>query len=63
MPADIESALRADGAAWVHFAKLAPSYRRLYVRWIEAAKRPETRARRLAEAVTLLAQNKKLGLK
>jgi len=33
------------------------------VHWIELAKREETRQRRLEEAVGLLEQNKKLGLK
>jgi uncharacterized protein YdeI (YjbR/CyaY-like superfamily) len=33
------------------------------VGWIEAAKRPETRARRIAEAAAKLARNEKLGLK
>jgi uncharacterized protein YdeI (YjbR/CyaY-like superfamily) len=63
VPADLEAALRAHGPAWVNFTNLAPSYRRLYVKWIEAAKRPEARVRRLAEAVDRLAQNLKLGLK
>jgi len=31
--------------------------------WIHIAKRPETRARRLREAIELLAAGKKLGLK
>jgi uncharacterized protein YdeI (YjbR/CyaY-like superfamily) len=63
VPGDVEAALRAQGDAWVNFTRLAPSYRRLYVGWIEAAKRPETRARRLAEAVGKLARNEKLGMK
>ena len=63
VPGYIEAALRANGAAWVNFSNLAPSYRRLYVRWIEDAKREETRRKRLAESVGLLAENKKLGLK
>ncbi len=63
IPGYIEEALRAHGAAWTSFYNLAPSYRRLYVGWIEDAKREETRRRRLAEAVSLLEQGKKLGLK
>ena len=42
---------------------LAPSYRRLYIGWIISAKKEEPRQRRLREAVSLLEQNKKLGLK
>jgi uncharacterized protein YdeI (YjbR/CyaY-like superfamily) len=63
VPGYIEEALRANGAAWTNFSNLAPSYRRLYVGWIENAKKEETRRKRLAEAVSLLEQNKKLGLK
>ena len=63
VPGYIETSLRANGAAWTNFTHLAPSYRRLYVGWIENAKREETRRKRLAEAVGLLEQNRKLGLK
>jgi uncharacterized protein YdeI (YjbR/CyaY-like superfamily) len=63
VPGDVEAALRAHGEAWANFSRLAPSHRRNYVRWIEAAKRPETRARRVAEAVARLERNEKLGLK
>lgn len=61
--ADIEAALRSQGAAGRNFARMAPSHRRAYVHWIGAAKRPETRARRIAEAVERLASNLPLGLK
>ena len=63
VPRDIERALKADPAAWRFFATLAPSYRRAYVGWIDAAKRDETRQRRLREAVDRLARGEKLGLK
>jgi uncharacterized protein YdeI (YjbR/CyaY-like superfamily) len=48
---------------WDAFNRLAPSYRRNYIRWISAAKTKETQDKRIKEAVTLLNQNKKLGLK
>jgi uncharacterized protein YdeI (YjbR/CyaY-like superfamily) len=63
LPAEIERGLRANREAWACFKRLAPSYRRNYVLWITAAKRPETRERRLQEAVVRLAQGKTLGLK
>ena len=63
IPDDLEMEFRGNARAWAHFEALAPSYRRLYVRWITAAKRPETRARRLAEAVGKLERGEKLGLK
>ena len=63
VPSYVEEALRANGLAWTNFSNLASSYRRLYVRWIQDAKKEETRRKRLAEAVGLLEANKKLGLK
>ena len=63
LPPFMRLALRANPRAWEHFQNLAPSYRRLYIAWIMDAKKEETRARRLREAVALLEQNKKLGLK
>jgi uncharacterized protein YdeI (YjbR/CyaY-like superfamily) len=63
VPSYIESALKAEPAAGRFFETLAPSYRRAYVGWIDAAKREETRERRLREAVTRLAKGERLGLK
>ena len=60
---EIEEALKANKKAWQHFNNLATSYKKQYVGWLRSAKRPETRARRLAEAIKLLAENKKLGMK
>jgi uncharacterized protein YdeI (YjbR/CyaY-like superfamily) len=55
VPEFITRALARNRAAAAFFARLAPSHRRRYVAWILGAKRDETRARRLAEAVRLLA--------
>jgi uncharacterized protein YdeI (YjbR/CyaY-like superfamily) len=63
VPLYIQQRLRANAKAWRFFQDLAPSYRRLYVKWIEVAKREETRQKRLDEAIALLEQGKKLGLK
>jgi uncharacterized protein YdeI (YjbR/CyaY-like superfamily) len=63
LPAYIKKALKANDRAWRFFQQLAPTYRRNFVVWVHVAKRPETRARRLREAVALLAAGKKLGLK
>jgi len=63
VPDDIERVLRANRAAWTCFEGLAPSYRRICIAWIEAVKQQETKRRRLAEAVRLLAAGEKLGLK
>lgn len=63
VPRYIERAFKVNGAAWRFFETLAPSYRRAYVGWIDAAKREETKERRLREAVARLAKGEKLGLK
>jgi uncharacterized protein YdeI (YjbR/CyaY-like superfamily) len=63
LPGYIARALRANSRAWKFFRELAPTYRRDFVVWIHLAKRPETRARRIRESISLLAAGKKLGLK
>ena len=62
-PPFMERALAANREVWENFQKLAPSHKRNYVAWITMAKREETRRKRLAEAIQLLAANRKLGLK
>jgi len=63
VPRYIQAALRKQPAAWRYFEGLAPSHRRRYIGWIESAKREETKARRLQEAIRLLTAGKQLGLK
>lgn len=63
VPVYIEEALRKNRKAQDNFARMAISHRKMYVAWISSAKREETRMRRLEEAIGLLEQNKKLGLK
>ena len=63
LPPYIQAALRKQPAAWRYFQGLAPSHRRRYTGWIECAKREETKARRLQEAIRLLTAGKPLGLK
>ena len=63
VPAYILEALGRHPGALRCFKALAPSYRRLYVGWIDSAKREETKLRRLREAIGLLAAGRKLGLK
>jgi uncharacterized protein YdeI (YjbR/CyaY-like superfamily) len=63
IPGFVKQTLMANAKAWENFRNLAPSYRRHYIGWIMHAAKEETRQRRLREAVSLLEQNKKLGLK
>ena len=63
VPAFMEEALKANEPAWTHFQALAPSYRKLYVRWVTEAKREDTRRRRLKEAMACLKRNERLPMK
>ena len=63
LSAETEEALRANENAWKHFNNLSPGYKKQYVGWLQSAKKPETRKRRLEEAVKLLSENNKLGMK
>ncbi len=60
VPADLAKALAENAAASESFGSFAPSYRKAYIDWIEDAKLEPTRARRLAKAVAMLAEGKKL---
>jgi uncharacterized protein YdeI (YjbR/CyaY-like superfamily) len=59
----IEQALRTNKKAWENFLNLSPSCKKQYIGWIRSAKKQETINRRIKEAIKLLAENKKLGLK
>ena len=63
IPSYLKDALAANKKALESFNKLAESYKRNYVGWIDSAKKEETRKRRLAEALSLLERNQKLGMK
>lgn len=51
VPADLAAALAADAEAARNFAALSPSRRKMALYQLLAAKRPETRARRIADIV------------
>lgn len=53
---DVAAALAANPAAGAFFDTLAQFYRKAYLRWIDATtRRPDLRAARIAEVVSLLA--------
>jgi uncharacterized protein YdeI (YjbR/CyaY-like superfamily) len=53
--------LRADAAAWAHWERRPPSYKRAITYWIVSAKRPETRARRLDALIDASAAGEPVG--
>ena len=46
-----QALLEADAAAWAFFSAKPPSYRKPALWWVISAKKPETRARRLATLI------------
>lgn len=62
MPPEFAARLARDKKAAAFFSSLAPSYKRLYVAWVGNAKREETKARRLDEAMRRLKNGEKLGM-
>lgn len=56
---DVVAALDTAPQAKAFFDSLATFYRKGYIQWIESAKRPETRRRRIAEMLRLLKAGKK----
>jgi uncharacterized protein YdeI (YjbR/CyaY-like superfamily) len=60
---EFSEALKQNPRAKENFEKLAPSYRKQYNGWINTAKQPETRQKRIHESISLLEKGEKLGLK
>lgn len=56
---DVANALDAEPQARAFFEALATFYRNTYIKWIESAKRPETRSARISEMIELLKAGKK----
>jgi hypothetical protein len=58
VPVALADALAEDSEAGAAFARLAYTHRKEYARWIDEAKRDETRQRRVAKALEMLRQGK-----
>jgi hypothetical protein len=58
MPGDLAAALTHNTKAREFFDQLSYSRQHAYVTWIEQARQPATRARRVEQAVTLLADHR-----
>jgi uncharacterized protein YdeI (YjbR/CyaY-like superfamily) len=59
VPADLADALAHDDAARATFDGLSFTHRKEWVRWVEEAKKAETRATRLAKTVESLREGKR----
>jgi uncharacterized protein YdeI (YjbR/CyaY-like superfamily) len=63
VPADLAAGLKKSARARAAWAKFSPSARREYIDWITEAKRPETRAERLATTLKWVAEGKQRNWK
>lgn len=59
VPADLAAALAQDDVAEAFFDRLSYSHRKEWVRWVEEAKKADTRAARLARTVESLRAGKR----
>jgi hypothetical protein len=59
VPPDLRAALDGDPEAGSAFDAMSYTHRREYVRWIEEAKREQTRANRIARTLRMVREGKK----
>ena len=59
IPLELSSALSADKEAQAIFNKLSSSHQREYIKWVEEAKKAETRAKRIQKMMDMLKQGEK----
>jgi uncharacterized protein YdeI (YjbR/CyaY-like superfamily) len=63
VPQELATALAASPNAQGIWDGFAPSHRREYSEWVSEAKRPETRAARVAQSVEWIAEGKQRNWK
>jgi uncharacterized protein YdeI (YjbR/CyaY-like superfamily) len=63
IPEILSDALAENKRAKDFFERLATTYQKQYIGWIQIAKQQKTKVQRVKESIRLLAQGKKLGLK
>jgi hypothetical protein len=59
LPADLKAALVANAAVQVAWQDITPLARNEFICWVEDAKKPETRTKRIAVAVDKLARGER----
>jgi uncharacterized protein YdeI (YjbR/CyaY-like superfamily) len=58
---DEEAQFRANTAAWEDWQRRPPSYRKAATWWVVSAKRPQTRAKRLAQLIEESANGRRIA--
>jgi hypothetical protein len=59
VPKELKAALKANAKASAFFEALSPSCKKEYAEWINSAKQAETKKRRVAKALEMLASRQK----
>lgn len=59
IPDDLQAAFNQSNPAYTNYSNFAPSYKKSYLFWLNHAKRPETRRKRIEEIIRLCESNKK----
>lgn len=59
IPSDVEIALKTSNLAWKNFEDFPAYHRDQYILWITSAKKPETRKKRVSEAVKMIEKSVK----
>ncbi len=60
-PADLKKALKSNKSAQAAWDRYSYTHRKEFAKWLEEAKKPETRARRLEKSIEMLAAGKNLS--
>ena len=60
LTAEEEAQFRREAGAWTDWQKRPPGYRKVVLHWVTSAKRPETRAKRLAILIESSASGEKI---
>ena len=61
VPPELSQALERSPKAMETFDSFPPSSRREYIEWISSAKRPETRERRIVQALDMIEAGRRMG--
>ena len=62
IPEDLLNALNSNSLAYGNFLKFPPSSRRLYIEWLNSAKKAETRLRRIEKIIGNAVKNIRPGM-
>jgi uncharacterized protein YdeI (YjbR/CyaY-like superfamily) len=63
LPDDVKKAMSKNKSAVDNFSRFSVSIRKQFLSWIDGAKQPETRNKRIAQTVLMAVANKKPGAK